>query len=98
MGIIAIATGLQQLIAEGWTRYFILVGGVSLADNVTGGLIGIFPLKSLIETVVHVWIPEFYFPVFYADGVPVSSLLIIVVIMPVFLFIFKKTSNIAQSN
>ncbi len=88
MGIIAILTGLQQLIAEGWTRFFVIVGSVSLLDNVLGGIAGVYPLKSLIETVMHIWIPDFFFPVYYG----VSTLLIVVVVMPFALFLFKSTS------
>ena len=89
MGVLEIITGIEQLVAEGWTRYFMIIGGVALLDNISGGIIGVYPLKSLIETVVHLWIKEFFFPVIYG----VSSLLILVVVIPVFLFLFKSSFN-----
>ena len=87
MGILEIIAGVEQLVAEGWTRYFIIIGGVSLLDNISGGIIGVYPLKSLVETVIHLWIPDFFFPVLYG----VSSLLICVVVIPIFLFLFKAS-------
>lgn len=87
MGVLEIITGIEQLAAEGWTRYFMIIGGVALLDNIAGGLVGIYPLKSLIETIIHLFVPEFYFPVFFG----VSSLLIFVVCVPIFLFLINAS-------
>lgn len=87
MGILEIIGGIEQLVAEGWTRFFILIASVSILDTATGALIGVYPLKSIVETVLHIWIPDFYFPIYFG----VNSLLITVVLMPFAIFLFKSS-------
>lgn len=89
MGFLEIIVGIEQLIAEGWTRFFVIIASVALIDNISGGLINVYPLKSLIETVIHIWISEFYFPVYFG----VSTLLITVVVIPFAIFLFKSSFN-----
>jgi len=84
----ALAT-MNAMIGEGYTRYFILVGGVAL-NNVAGDFTGIFLIEGLFESVIEAvtGIP-LKFPVFYG----ISSLLITVVLMPVLIYLFRDASR-----
>ena len=72
----------NSLVGEGWTRYFVILGGL-FVDNQVGNFTGIYALEGLISSVViNVFgIPNFVFPVHYG----VSSLLIIAIMAPIFL-------------
>ena len=78
----------NSLVGEGWTRYFIIIGGFS-ADNVVGTFTGVFVLESLLSFVIS--------SVFRIDGfnIPiiegVSSLLIIATIAPLIFYLIRST-------
>lgn len=86
-GTSGIISFVQGLIAEGWTRFFILIIAIATIDNVIGSYAGIYPLKSSFETIIHIIVPDFYFPIYYG----VSTLLMMVVLVPFAVFMFKAS-------
>jgi len=78
---------LNSIVGEAWTRYFILLAGLT-ADTAIGNLTGMYPLEGLLSFVVaNVFgIAGFAFPVYYG----VSSLLITAAILPLVFFLIKS--------
>ncbi len=89
-GIVSAITGaltyLNAMVGEGWTRYFILIGGL-FVDNQIGNFTGLYAVEGIISAVIiNVFgVQGFSFPVYSG----LSSLLLIFVIAPIVLYIFK---------
>lgn len=77
---------INSLVGEGWTRYFIIIAGL-FADNMIGEFTGFYALEGTISWVIinAFGIPDFTFPIF--NGV--SSLLVIAIMAPMFIWIMK---------
>ena len=77
---------MNSIVGEGWTRYFVLLGGL-FVDNVIGEFTVIYAMEGLISWVVSnvFGIQGFAFPVYYG----LSSLLVIFVIAPFVIFFVK---------
>lgn len=89
----AILTGvsfLNAIVGEAWTRYFILLAGLS-ANNLLGNFSGVFIIESLISfVIINVFgVQEFGFPVYYG----VSSLLILFATMPFIAFVVRISTQ-----
>ena len=84
--IFALISFSNSLIGEAWTRYFILLAGLT-ADSTIGALVGIYPLEGLLGFVIATvfGVKGFLFPVYYG----VSSLLILAAIMPFAMYLLK---------
>lgn len=85
-GIAGAVSYANSIVGEGWTRYFILIGGL-FVDNQIGNFTGLYAMEGLIAWVVtNVFgIQGFVFPVYFG----LSSLLVIFVIAPLVIFLVK---------
>ena len=76
---------ITSLVGEGWTRYFILLAGL-FVDNQIGNFTGLYAMEGLISFIISniFGIQGFFFPIYYG----LSSLLLIFVLAPILLFLF----------
>lgn len=79
----------NSLVGEGWTRYFILLAGLS-ANQVVGDFTGVRVMEGLISSVVS-WI--FGFQIVFPQMGNISSLTVLFVIAPLIFFTLKFFIN-----
>lgn len=89
-GILTTLGYVNSLAGEAWTRYFILLAGLSI-DNVVGEFTGLYALETILGFVIaNVFgVAGFFFPIYYG----VSSLLILAVIMPLVFFLIRMATR-----
>jgi hypothetical protein len=86
--IVTLIQFLNSLVGEAWTRYFILLAGLS-AVNAIENVAGIYAVEGLLSYVVaNVFgVQGFAIPVYYG----VSSLVILTATLPFVFYLLKHT-------
>ena len=85
-GIVTAVSFLNSMVGEAWTRYLILLAGLSIS-NVTGVTTGVYPIEAALGFIIaNVFqIQGFAFPIYGG----LSSLLMIAMVMPFVVMLFK---------
>ena len=88
--LLSISSWLNSLVGENWTRYFILVGGLS-GVNAIENIAGVYALEGLISQVVSsvFGVQGFIIPVYSG----VSSLVILAATAPLIFFLIGMAAH-----